>query len=193
MCQGSVNPKGYWEALGKLDPCHFGSSVSALGEVGRLLASSMELTLEVPGTGWHGSGREERSWGFPSVTKLQQAGIHLCLEDGPQAPCCCGDLQVWSSWCQEVRKAESKQDTEPSRRLFFGGRGDFPFFEGKDFLVRNKDNGGLATVPILWDSASDSPEGRKLLRDQEQQQSMSSEGLVAAPCLSPWPLMTMTS
>lgn len=59
--------------------------------------------------------------------------------------------------------------------------------EKKDFLVRNKNSDGLATVPILWESAFDSPEGSKLQRDQEQQQSMSSESLVPAPCQSPWP------
>lgn len=48
----------------------------------------------------------------------------------------------------------------------------------KDFLVRNKNSEGLGTVPILWDSAFDSP---------EQQQNMSSESLVPAPCQSPWP------
>lgn len=57
----------------------------------------------------------------------------------------------------------------------------------KDSLVRNKNNEGLGTVPILWDSAFDSPEGSKLQRDQEQQQNMSSESLVPAPCQSPWP------
>lgn len=87
-------------------------------------------------------------------------------------------------------RPKANRTQNPPEGFFFGGG---TTGEGKDFLLRNKDNGGLATVPILWDSASDSPEGRKLLRDQEQQQSMSSEGLVAAPCLSPWPLMTMTS
>lgn len=50
--------------------------------------------------------------------------------------------------------------------------------EGEDFLVRNKDNGGLATVPMLWDSVAHSPS--KLLRP-EQQQSMSSRGTCSLP------------
>lgn len=57
-----------------------------------------------------------------------------------------------------VWKAENKQDTGPSPDGSFGGR-----LKGKDFLVRNKDNGGPATVPMLWDSFSHSPAG-KLLR-----------------------------
>lgn len=52
--------------------------------------------------------------------------------------------------------------------------------EKKDFLVRNKNREGLAAAPVLWDSASDSPERSKLQRDQGQQQSMSSESLLPA-------------
>jgi hypothetical protein len=58
-----------------------------------------------------------------------------------------------------VWKAENKQDTGPSRRLVLGKIEG----EGQDFLVRNKDNGGPATVPMLWDPISYSPAG-KLLR-----------------------------